>query len=315
MKNMLKAVVFMLLMGMLSFSQENFCEAETVKQGKEKVLIAENKQKLYEILSEQLMQRSSRFYIDYQGKLGLALKRISKQLNAMDTETYWCGMYSLLQNMAEAVDDPNTTSDSDYLCGIIDGASIYYDRGMFCFEEVTYYETAAQTKKVDKKIDKILKRLGLYEEEDEIIIVDKIHRYVINRIAYDNRKETKCSYSTYDGLFKQRTVCNGYALAVYKMLNTLGIACKYISGPAEDAQGEQQLHAWNIVKIGKKWYNLDTTWDDNDDGHVYYDYFLRGSNFFYKEHTPDSWYCTKSYLEQYKIAKKDLFFVDINYDL
>lgn len=265
----------------------------------------ESEQELYEVLSEQLMNRSEDFYINYQGILSQELKKIGKWLNSEKTETYWKGMYTLLQNMAESVDDPLTTSDSDYLTGIIDSSFIYYADGIFCFESMEYYETAAQTKKVDTKINKILKRLKLYKEADQEIIVDRIHKYIINQIAFDHRDENKCYYSAYHGLFKQKTVCNGYALLAYKMLNMLGIPCKYISGMAKNEDGDLLLHAWNIVKIGKKWYNLDITWDDNDDGRVYYDYFLRGSKLFYKDHNPDYWYKTDLFLEKYKVSKKD----------
>lgn len=263
------------------------------------------KQELYEVLSEQLMNRSKNFYIDYQGSMDQELKKIGRQLNSEKTETYWKGMYTLLQNMAESVDDPFTTSDSDYLTGIIDSSFIYYIDGLFCFESMTYYETAAQTQKVDTKIDKVLKRFNLYEEADPIAAVDRIHRYIINRVAYDYRNENKCNYSAYDGIFHQRTVCNGYALLAYKMLNALEIPCKYISGMAENDDGEMQLHAWNMVKIGKKWYNLDITWDDNDDGRIYYDYFLQGNKMFEKDHKPDIWYQTDSFLKKYKISKKN----------
>lgn len=280
-------------------------QQEQAEQNITNLFTVKSSGELYEVLSAQLLRREKDFYIDYQGKADKKLEKIGKQLNAEKTETYWKGMYTLLQNMAEAVDDPSTTSDSDYLTGIVDYAFIYYIDGMFCFEDVHYYETAAQTKKVDEKIAKVLKKRKLYEETDPLVAIDRVHRYIINQIAYDRRKASKCNYSVYDGLFKQRTVCNGYALLAYKMLNELGIPCKYISGPAKNEDGDMQLHAWNIVKIGKKWYNLDMTWDDNDDGRVYYDYFLRGNKVFRKDHTPDVWYRTEAYQNKYKIAKKD----------
>ncbi len=226
------------------------------------MFFAATEQELYEILSEQLMNRSKDFYINYQGVLNQELKKIGKQLNSEKTETYWKGMYTLLQNMAEFVDDPTTTSDSDYLTGIIDSSFIYYVDGIFCF-------------------------------------------YIIQQVTFDHRNENKCYYSAYHGLFKQKTVCNGYALLAYKMLNMLDIPCKYISGMAKNEDGDLLLHAWNIVKIKKKWYNLDVTWDDNDDGRIYYDYFLRGSKLFNKDHKADSWYKTDLFLEKYKISKAD----------
>ncbi len=269
------------------------------------MFFAATEQELYEILSEQLMNRSKDFYINYQGVLNQELKKIGKQLNSEKTETYWKGMYTLLQNMAEFVDDPTTTSDSDYLTGIIDSSFIYYVDGIFCFESMEYYETEAQTKKVDVKIKKIVKKLKLSKDTEPEIIVEQIHKYIIQQVTFDHRNENKCYYSAYHGLFKQKTVCNGYALLAYKMLNMLDIPCKYISGMAKNEDGDLLLHAWNIVKIKKKWYNLDVTWDDNDDGRIYYDYFLRGSKLFNKDHKADSWYKTDLFLEKYKISKAD----------
>lgn len=299
-KNFRKKIVFSCFLFLSAMLQPGLCQAAG------ETFIAENKMELYTILSEQLMQRSSSFYIDYTGKMGSALKKITKQLNSTKTKTYWRGMYTLLQDMAEAVDDPNTTSDSDYLVGIIDAADIYYANGMFCFDTVTYYETKAQTRKVDKKIQSVLKKKRLYEEENPIIVIEKVHNYLIQRITYDTRKASKCNYSAYHGLMDQQTVCNGYALAAYKMLNELGIPCKYITGMATNFSGKKQLHAWNIVKIEDKWYHLDITWDDNDDGRIYYDYFMRGADFFYQEHKPDYWYRTKRFTQKYNVVKKDL---------
>ena len=298
-------ILYVLLIMTISVRVEADVTESVSPQAVYDVFIAYDQQELYEIMSDQLLARSEDFYIDYQGDLDKELKKIGKQLNSKKTETYWNGMYMLLQNMAEAVDDPESTSDSDYLTGIIDSAFIYYADGIFCFENVEYYETKKQTKIVDKKIKKVLKRLELDQEEDAVAVVDKVHRYIINRISYDYRNENKCNYSAYHGLIKQRTVCNGYALLAYKMLNQLGVQCKYISGMAKNEVGNKQLHAWNIVKIGKKWYNLDTTWDDSDDGRVYYDYFLRGSKYFSKDHTADRWYLTDQFAEKYKIARKD----------
>lgn len=283
---------------------------ELVSYSISNLFTAGSEQELYEILSEQLMKRSEDFYIDYQGVISQELKKIGKQLNSEKTETYWKGMYTLLQNMAEYVDDPMTTSDSDYLTGIIDASFIYYIDGMFCFENMEYYETVAQTKKVDTKIKKVLKRLNLYEEDDPEAMIERIHKYIINQVTFDYRNEDKCYYSAYHGLFKQKTVCNGYALLAYKMLNMLGIPCKYISGMAKNEDGDLLLHAWNIVKIGKKWYNLDITWDDNDDGKIYYDYFLVGSKLFHKDHEEDSWYKTDLFLKKYKISKKNYIISD-----
>lgn len=50
-------------------------------------------------------------------------------------------------------------------------------------------------------------------------------------------------------------VCQGYALAFKEVMEHYGIDCKYIVSGSMN-------HGWNLVKIGKKWYHVDTTWDD-----------------------------------------------------
>lgn len=62
-------------------------------------------------------------------------------------------------------------------------------------------------------------------------------------------------------------VCSGYALAFEHLMHKAGIPCGYISGFAYDEtekNPEECGHAWNIVKIDNKWYEVDVTWDDFD---------------------------------------------------
>ena len=62
-----------------------------------------------------------------------------------------------------------------------------------------------------------------------------------------------------------RTVCAGYARAFQYLLQQLEIPCYYCTGNA----GEN--HAWDIVRIGGEYYNVDVTWDDTEE--IGYDYF------------------------------------------
>ncbi|WP_341273947.1 transglutaminase domain-containing protein [Clostridium butyricum] len=64
--------------------------------------------------------------------------------------------------------------------------------------------------------------------------------------------------NVYTALTTKSTICQGYAMTVYKMLNILGIDCRIING---DKSGTS--HAWNLVKIDGVWYHLDSTNNDN----------------------------------------------------
>lgn len=62
-------------------------------------------------------------------------------------------------------------------------------------------------------------------------------------------------------------VCAGYSRAFQHLLHMAGIPCGYISGYAyvdTEEKPDDSNHAWNCVKVGGKWYEVDTTWDDFD---------------------------------------------------
>ena len=76
------------------------------------------------------------------------------------------------------------------------------------------------------------------------------------------------------------------------MMDGLGIPCTLVIGKGTNSEGKTENHAWNYVKIGDKWYAIDTTWDDpiSTTGWVSesskYKYFLMGSKDFLKDHNP-----------------------------
>lgn len=116
-----------------------------------------------------------------------------------------------------------------------------------------------------------------------------IHDYIVNHARYDienyntNTIPTE-SYTDYGILVKGVGVCEGYAKAMYRLLNSAGVKCLYITGTAD---GEP--HAWNKVLIDGTFYNVDTTWDDpvTTDGRniLSHDYFNVTDVELSKDHT------------------------------
>ena len=62
-------------------------------------------------------------------------------------------------------------------------------------------------------------------------------------------------FNLYGVLVKKEAVCQGYAEAYKYLLDKCGILCHVVSNDDMD-------HAWNVVKIGSSYYNVDVTWDD-----------------------------------------------------
>lgn len=74
--------------------------------------------------------------------------------------------------------------------------------------------------------------------------------------------------------------CNGYAKAMQYLCDKAGIVSMVVTG--ETPEGAS--HAWNVVDVDGKWYNLDCTWDDplletHNYKNIRYNFFL----------VPDKW--------------------------
>ena len=120
-----------------------------------------------------------------------------------------------------------------------------------------YRESLAQTKYVDKEVEKIIKSLKFTKKTSTKDKVIKVHNIVSNIISYD--KSFK-NFTAYDGLKTGKAVCQGYSLLMYNILQKVGVDCMIVSGKGINGT-EEELHAWNLVKVGKKWYHVDVTFD------------------------------------------------------
>lgn len=207
------------------------------------------------------------------------------------------GYAKQLVEEAFTIDDKGTTDDYDYMknkyrgyTAWISGAGIYTIHYKF-----DYSETKVQTAWVNEQVTQILKQLKI-EDKSEYVKVKKIHDYIIKNLSYDITVKYN---SAYEGLKSGATACQGYANLAYKMFMEAGVDCRVVTGIADG-----EAHAWNIVRIKNKWYNIDCTWDDPIGGGNHnnkYDYFLKSNNDF-RAHTRDKEYNTKEFNEQYKMA-------------
>lgn len=112
------------------------------------------------------------------------------------------------------------------------------------------------------------------------------------------------NYSAYNAIVQKSVVCQGFSSLTYKMLKELGVGVRYISG-----MGNGGRHAWNIVRIGGKWYNIDNTWDENLSSYsnLSYEYFLKSNNDF-GGHIRDSEY-DGSFNQKYPMASASYVYI------
>lgn len=118
--------------------------------------------------------------------------------------------------------------------------------------------------------------------------VKAIHDFLVLNTAYDyenykNNTIPDSSYSPEGILLYKKGVCQAYAETFKLFMDVLKIPCRLISGQANGGG-----HAWNIVQLNKKWYQIDVTWDDpvpDQPGRVRYDYFLIPDSMMQKNHS------------------------------
>ena len=94
------------------------------------------------------------------------------------------------------------------------------------------------------------------------------HDWIIQHTDYDDPPENMPVHHGADTVFfGGKTVCSGYAKAFSLLMDAAGIPCEIIVSDRMD-------HAWDEVKIGGKWYQVDATWNDRRagdgiDSHMY----------------------------------------------
>lgn len=185
--------------------------------------------------------------------------------------------------------DKKTSSDADYLANSISTINVktsYQYIGDTIIDStftirIRYLETMTMLEAVNEKVAEVLIELGI-EGKSDYKKAKLIHDYIINNTKY--QFGSNC-YTAYGALLEGRAVCQGYAQLTYKMMTEAGLMCYVVTGQANNGSKIED-HAWNIVKIGKKWYYLDTTWDDplGEKDRLQYDYFLIGSDQMDQDH-------------------------------
>ena len=145
---------------------------------------------------------------------------------------------------------------------------------------VEYYLTADQEIALDTKIGTVLNGLNLSGKTD-LEKVTAIYAYLCDNVVYDENA-TNC-FTAYGALLDGRAVCQGYALAMMRLLNAVDVETDVVLGTSSEIN-----HMWNVVKLDGEYFLLDATWDSERE-EACYAYFLKGSDDF-ANHTPTESY-------------------------
>ncbi len=142
-----------------------------------------------------------------------------------------------------------------------------------------YFTTIAQEEELDTIAANVLDSLNLtgktpYQK------IKAIHDYLCTHVEYDHTTPTyDLMFTAYAALRNGKAVCQGYATAFYRLCLAAGVDTRIVTRAANPPTIE--AHAWNIVRLGDLYYEIDATWDrDEVNGTVTvsYDNFLLGSN-------------------------------------
>lgn len=231
---------------------------------------------------------------------------------------------SQLQSLFEAIfyystDDELSESctDGDYIRWQIANAGMQFEKdtyksGYYYYTlkfTTEYNDSAAEETKVDAVVNKFIASIDTNKLSDYQII-KKVHDFVCNQTTYDypaakysGAPVYRYAFSAYGALCKGECVCQGYALAFYRICKELGYSTRFVSS---------DLHAWNIVELDGKYYFVDCTWDDKDELEnnckPSYDYFLvdyddlrKDDTSYYAEHTlEEEFYETEYFYNNYR---------------
>lgn len=160
-----------------------------------------------------------------------------------------------------------------------------------------YYTTLGQRKRVDRKINNIIEGFEFHKKTSNYQKVKTIYEYICKNVQYAYNAKSNIVFTSYSALFYKEAVCQGYAQLLYKMLKEVNVPVRLIPGYANG-----ELHGWNIVKIGRYYYNVDVTWDAESYQRGYgYKNFLKGDGF--ANHVRFHDYKTDSFYGIYPMAK------------
>ncbi len=133
--------------------------------------------------------------------------------------------------------------------------------------QVSYLCTKEQKKTMEAalkaKVSAIKKLIPAGSTDYEIELL--LHDWICKNVAYIDSPDDTMRHTAYGALVNGHAVCEGYARTMQLLCRELSIPCTLVCGTSIE---RNENHMWNVIEIDGDWYNLDVTWDDDDQNNV-----------------------------------------------
>jgi len=130
--------------------------------------------------------------------------------------------------------------------------------------------------KFEARVDELLDGISSQQSEFDRQLI--LHDRLAGIVTYDETLSQEHIYDAYGAIVNGLAVCQGYAEALQYLLRRAGIQSFIVTGYSQD-----QSHAWNMVRIGGKYYHTDLTWDDQGE-RLYHAYFNMSDGYISEDH-------------------------------
>ena len=226
------------------------------KDAGKRVVQVENKEELYKDICYRIKNHEEDVYYDTYTSVW--------NNSVMDRYRFYCNKEDLLASgeyQRYYIEDINITVEKGYFP---DGHNVRVHMQFnykFSKEEVdVFYQ---EMRDIAQKLKK----------DSDFESVKAAYDYIINRVDYDYDYN---NYLDYEGFRDGVMVCSGYSMALFHLLVDMNIPVRIVNGYCTEEEKSVTAHAWNVVKIDGKWYNIDATWDDpGEEKDIQYQYFLK----------------------------------------
>ena len=193
----------------------------------------------------------------------------------------------------------------------------------FCRIDFEYRIGRLKLTMMERTVDKEVERL-----EGELFTPDMppetkayiAHNYLAKTVEYwlkDDAGPLEMAYrqSAYGALINKKCVCQGYAEAYKRLLDSQGIENYVLCGKVKKSEAGIG-HAWNVITFnGKEFFHVDVTWDSLGGGLTSNKYFCKSDDFMRPERmwTRSGKVVCSSMQNILAVAKQDIVFHGMKY--